>query len=167
MVGMFSRKFQKVSHFGQVKNFNSVFKFYNIFKILGSDQSSSSLGHLLFSFNFYSKESGILLSYRMLTIWLFCSCIYKLPVGIIIFAITFQIRAKVMGALVTLGWFFSFVQLLAFETVTSTFGPHVSFLCFAVINVFGVCLVLVFLPETKGKSVEQIEIELEKKWMKK
>lgn len=67
-----------------------------------------------------------------------------------------------MGVLVTLGWFFSFVQLLAFGPITNNFGAHVSFICFAGINLFGVCWVLVCLPETKGKSVEQIEVELDK-----
>lgn len=72
-----------------------------------------------------------------------------------------------MGVLVTLGWFFAFIQLLTFEPITNNFGPHVSFLCFAVINFLGFCLVLLCLPETRGKSVEEIERELAKKWVKK
>lgn len=68
-----------------------------------------------------------------------------------------------MGVLVTLGWFFSFVQLLTFESITSKFGPHVSFLCFAGFNFVGGCLVLICLPETKGRTVEEIEMQLDKK----
>ncbi|KAJ8724716.1 hypothetical protein PYW07_015674 [Mythimna separata] len=72
----------------------------------------------------------------------------------------FQIRAKLMGYLVMLAWFMCFVQLIAFSALTSNFGAHVGFFMFVVVNVFGAAVVLLVLPETKGKSVEEIEREL-------
>ncbi|CAH0629168.1 unnamed protein product [Chrysodeixis includens] len=72
----------------------------------------------------------------------------------------FQIRAKLMGYLVMLAWLMSFFQLLAFSAVTSSFGAHVSFYIFTVINMFGAIVAVILLPETKGKSVEDIEKKL-------
>lgn len=61
-----------------------------------------------------------------------------------------------MGVLASVAWFTTFVQCLAFGPVTNTYGAHVSFFCFAVINIFGIIMTLL-LPETKGKNIEQIE----------
>ena len=59
-----------------------------------------------------------------------------------------------------LAWFTSFIQLVAFSALTSNFGAHVGFYMFVIINVFGAAVVLLLLPETKGKPVEEIEREL-------
>lgn len=72
----------------------------------------------------------------------------------------FQVRAKLIGYLVMLAWFLSFVQLIAFSALTSNFGAHVGFFMFVIINVLGAIVALLILPETKGKSVEEIEKEL-------
>lgn len=61
-----------------------------------------------------------------------------------------------MGILAGIAWFMTFFQCLAFGPITNNFGAHVSFLCFAIINLFGV-FVTFLLPETKGKNIEQIE----------
>ncbi|KAJ8730922.1 hypothetical protein PYW08_002335 [Mythimna loreyi] len=72
----------------------------------------------------------------------------------------FQIRAKVMGCLVTQAWFMSFVQLAAFTAVANFLGTHTVVYCYAGINLCGALVSLVFLPETKGKTAEQIEMDL-------
>lgn len=59
-----------------------------------------------------------------------------------------------------LAWFMSFIQLLAFSAITSGFGVHVSFYIFTAINLLGVVITVILLPETKGKSVEDIERKL-------
>lgn len=68
-----------------------------------------------------------------------------------------------MGVLVFTGWLCSFVQLFGYSTITDLFGAHVAFLCFAGFNLLGMFVSLVLLPETSGKSVDQIENELEKR----
>ncbi|XP_026745106.1 facilitated trehalose transporter Tret1-like [Trichoplusia ni] len=72
----------------------------------------------------------------------------------------FQIRGKLMGYLVMLAWFMAFIQLLAFSAITSSYGAHMSFYMFTVINFLGVVITLVLLPETNGKSVEELERKL-------
>lgn len=68
-----------------------------------------------------------------------------------------------MGCLVMLGWGGAFMQILIFGPMSTAFGPQVTFIFFGIINLFGTFVVLVLLPETKGKSVGEIELELEKK----
>ncbi|XP_026738524.1 facilitated trehalose transporter Tret1-like [Trichoplusia ni] len=72
----------------------------------------------------------------------------------------FQIRAKLMGYLVMLAWLMSFFQLLSFSAVTSNFGVNVSFYIFTAINLIGAVFAIIMLPETNGKSVEDIERKL-------
>ncbi|XP_075972508.1 facilitated trehalose transporter Tret1-like [Anticarsia gemmatalis] len=74
----------------------------------------------------------------------------------------FQIRAKLMACLVILAWFTTFIQLVSFTAVTNAFGAYVAFYIFAALNLIGVVLVVILLPETGGKSVDQIEAELMK-----
>lgn len=72
-----------------------------------------------------------------------------------------------MGVLVTTGWLSSFVQLLSYNPIASAYGAHMSFFCFAVINLSGALIILILLPETKGKTVEEIELDLERRVDKK
>lgn len=65
-----------------------------------------------------------------------------------------------MGYLVMLAWLMSFFQLLAFSAVTSNFGVNVSFYIFTAINLIGAVFAIILLPETNGKSVEDIERKL-------
>lgn len=62
-----------------------------------------------------------------------------------------------MGILAGLAWFMTFLQLIAFGPVTNTFGAHVSFFVFAVVNLLVIVATVTLLPETKGKNIEQIE----------
>lgn len=76
------------------------------------------------------------------------------------FYVVFQIRAKLIGYLVMLAWFLSFVQLVAFSALTTNFGAAVGFFMFVISNVIGAIVAVFVLPETKGKTVEEIEREL-------
>ncbi|XP_075974949.1 facilitated trehalose transporter Tret1-like isoform X2 [Anticarsia gemmatalis] len=75
----------------------------------------------------------------------------------------FQIRAKVIGAFVTHAWFLSFLQIVTFTAITNLIGAHNVFYCYAVTNILGAFVTLIFLPETKGKTVEEIEMDLNKR----
>lgn len=77
----------------------------------------------------------------------------------------FQIRAKLLGAIISYAWFISFIQLLTFSSISKALGIHIMFFIFAGVNLFGGLVTLFFVPETRGKSVDQIEQELRGKHM--
>ncbi|KAI8432935.1 hypothetical protein MSG28_013837, partial [Choristoneura fumiferana] len=68
-----------------------------------------------------------------------------------------NIRAKLMCIAMAQSWVMTFIQLAAFAPITSAFGMHTMFFFFAGVNLFGLFVVVVLMPETRGKSVEQIE----------
>ncbi|XP_028041317.1 facilitated trehalose transporter Tret1-like [Bombyx mandarina] len=72
----------------------------------------------------------------------------------------FQVRAKVLACVVTHAWFMSFTQLAAFGPLSAALGLHSTFFAFAAVNLCGALVSLTLLPETKGKTLEQIEISL-------
>ncbi|KAL4717597.1 hypothetical protein ACJJTC_000746 [Scirpophaga incertulas] len=75
---------------------------------------------------------------------------------------TFQVRAKLVGCIVSYAWFVSSLQVFAFIPISNCLGLHNMFFIFAGINVFGAIATLTLLPETKGKSIEEIEELLRK-----
>ncbi|KAI8432934.1 hypothetical protein MSG28_013837 [Choristoneura fumiferana] len=71
-----------------------------------------------------------------------------------------NIRAKLMCIAMAQSWVMTFIQLAAFAPITSAFGMHTMFFFFAGVNLFGLFVVVVLMPETRGKSVEQIETRI-------
>ncbi|XP_045497239.1 facilitated trehalose transporter Tret1-like isoform X1 [Colias croceus] len=69
----------------------------------------------------------------------------------------FQIRAKVMGLVFSYAWVAFFIPLVAYAPVTNAFGQHITFLIFGIMNVIGAFFTLAFIPETKGRSNEEIK----------
>lgn len=67
-----------------------------------------------------------------------------------------------MGFIVTYAWLMSFVQLSLFAWARAVLGAHAAFYGFAAVNLLGV-MVAWYLPETRGKTVDEIEVELRKK----
>ncbi|CAH0748757.1 unnamed protein product [Diatraea saccharalis] len=90
------------------------------------------------------------------TVWAYAAGILPMTYVVMAEVFNFQVRAKLLGCIVTLGWFISFVQLSLYGTV-STLGLHTIFYFFATTNLFGALTSMLFLPETKGRSVEEIE----------
>ncbi|XP_013166623.1 PREDICTED: facilitated trehalose transporter Tret1-like [Papilio xuthus] len=80
-----------------------------------------------------------------------------LPFIIMSEILNFQIRAKVMGLVVTYSWFMNFMQLIIYGQISMYLGYHSTFFFFAGLNLFGFFVSLFLLPETKGKSDEDIE----------
>ncbi|KAI8432928.1 hypothetical protein MSG28_013831 [Choristoneura fumiferana] len=58
------------------------------------------------------------------------------------------------------GWGLSFALLAAFAPITAAFGMYANFYFFAAVQLLGFAAVLVLMPETRGKSIEQLETEL-------
>ncbi|KAI5638922.1 sugar transporter domain-containing protein [Phthorimaea operculella] len=69
----------------------------------------------------------------------------------------FQIKAKVLSMIVSYTWFINFVQLLGYSPIAASLGVHTAFYGFGALNFFAFLIAVLILPETKGKSPEQIE----------
>lgn len=67
-----------------------------------------------------------------------------------------------MACLCITSWGLSFVQLVSFTAIATTFGVHIAFFIFGAVNIIGTIIVIILLPETAHKTVEEIEQELRK-----
>lgn len=54
-------------------------------------------------------------------------------------------------------WFFNFVLAVTYPSLEKAFSPTGAFCWYAAWNVVGFVLVLLFLPETKGKTLEELD----------
>jgi len=68
-----------------------------------------------------------------------------------------RIRGMGVGVAVWFYWLFAVIVLLSFGSYQDSVKPWGAFLTYAIINLVAVLFVSVFLPETKGKSLEEIE----------
>jgi sugar porter (SP) family MFS transporter len=71
-----------------------------------------------------------------------------------------RVRGKAMSISVFFLWTACFVLTYTFPLLNERFGPAKTFWVYAAICVAGFIMVLLALPETKGKSLEQIEKDL-------
>lgn len=71
-------------------------------------------------------------------------------------------RGMGMGISVLFCWIVNFLIALLFPILLSYLGSSVTFMIFGICNICFILLITKFLPETKGKSLEEIEIELKK-----
>ena len=71
-----------------------------------------------------------------------------------------RIRGAAMSLAVTALWIACFILTYTFPILNSTLGSSGTFWLYAVICVAGFLFILLKLPETKGKTLEQIEREL-------
>lgn len=62
----------------------------------------------------------------------------------------------------TVLWIFAFIALKILSTLIANFGMHGTCLIFASVCFFGSIFIMRVLPETKGKSFEEIQKMLEK-----
>ncbi|XP_011554293.3 facilitated trehalose transporter Tret1 [Plutella xylostella] len=93
----------------------------------------------------------------IVSVFSYSSGVAPLPYVVMAESLNFQIRSRVMGYMLCYGWLMSFVQLKTFAPVSMMLGMHSTFFLFAVINIVGAIVSVLFLPETKGKTTEQIE----------
>jgi sugar porter (SP) family MFS transporter len=71
-----------------------------------------------------------------------------------------RIRAGAMGVCTTLNWLFNLAVALAFPSLLSIFGAAPNFLFFACTTFLALLFAWRLLPETKGRSLEEIEHDL-------
>jgi sugar porter (SP) family MFS transporter len=91
-----------------------------------------------------------------------CYSMSLAPVTWVIIAEIFpnRIRGAAMSAAVTCLWAASFVLTFTFPLLNAKLGPAGTFWLYAAICVVGFSVIFRWLPETRGKSLEQIEREL-------
>ncbi|NDR54264.1 sugar porter family MFS transporter [Actinomyces sp. 565] len=71
-----------------------------------------------------------------------------------------KMRAFGMGLSVFVLWMTNSFLSLAFASVISAIGLSMSFLVFAVLNVIAFVFFFMFVPETKGRTLEQLEADV-------
>ncbi|XP_063542404.1 facilitated trehalose transporter Tret1-like [Cydia strobilella] len=137
--------------------------------ILGSSFAVSACAQgclatvLLLQYQGYSAPGWLSLLVIVATMFVYSYGVLPVPYIIMAEMFNIQIRAKLLSMLVAQAWLMTFIQLAVFGPLTSTFGMHTTFFIFAAINLFGALLMLVFMPETRGRSVEEIEMILRDK----
>lgn len=72
--------------------------------------------------------------------------------------IPLRLRGVGMGICVLFHWITNFVIGLTFPVLLSTIGLHFTFLMFVVIGIGSILFVKFFVPETKDRSLEEIEM---------
>ncbi|CAH2252058.1 jg13865 [Pararge aegeria aegeria] len=92
----------------------------------------------------------------MLCVFMFSGGVMPLSYIILTEMFSFQIRAKLMGLVVTYAWFLTFLLYNIHALLTNSLGKYSAFLFYGLINLAGAIFAFVFLPETKGKTVEEI-----------
>ncbi|KAI8432825.1 hypothetical protein MSG28_013760 [Choristoneura fumiferana] len=81
------------------------------------------------------------------------------PVPMVIMAevFSFQMRARMAGASMALSFFCSSMTVLFYTPVANSLGPYVVFYVFAAVTLWGVLYTILWVPETKGKSLAEIQ----------
>ena len=74
-----------------------------------------------------------------------------------------RIRGTAMGVAIFLHWIANFIVSQTFPSLLAAVGPGITFLGYAVIGVLAFFFVSAFVTETKGRSLEQIEADLQQK----
>lgn len=77
----------------------------------------------------------------------------------------FQIRGLASSLLITWNWFSSFLLLRYFASLTTYFGMHGTYYLCATVSLLGSLYTCLIIPETKGKSQEQIVDALDGPWL--
>lgn len=75
-----------------------------------------------------------------------------------------RIRGLCMGASVFGLWCTNFTIALVFPTLLNSLGLAGAFLCFALLGILGAIFVIKVIPETKGRSLEQVEQYFKEKY---
>jgi SP family sugar:H+ symporter-like MFS transporter len=74
-----------------------------------------------------------------------------------------RIRGTAMGVAIFLHWIANFVVSQTFPSLLASLGPGPVFLGYAVIGVLAFVFVSAFVTETKGRSLEEIEADLQQR----
>lgn len=83
-----------------------------------------------------------------------------LPWGIMGEMFAPEVKSKASGITVCVCWGLAFLLTKYFSNVEAIFGTHTAFWFFGVCCIASVVFTILILPETKGKTLQQIQNEL-------
>jgi sugar porter (SP) family MFS transporter len=114
---------------------------------------------VLLALSFYLKLDGIItLICIMLFLVFFASCIGPVFWTLVSEIFPNRIRGKALAFASFTQWIFNFLVVLLFPHFLVMLGGAVTFLFLAVMSFLQWLFTLVYVPETKGKSLEEIEM---------
>lgn len=68
-----------------------------------------------------------------------------------------RVRGVTAGLTVCFAYFLSFIAIKIYPTMLTVMGNELIFLCYGFVSLLGTVFVFYILPETKGKSLQEIE----------
>lgn len=106
----------------------------------------------------YNKSMN-LVPYVLIMLYFFTSCIGFLPFPFALSAELFptKIKGLMSGLCSGIGYFFNFIAVKMYPMMEEQMGSRGIFLFYGVISLFGTIFLACFLPETKGKSLKEIQ----------
>lgn len=109
--------------------------------------------------NFVDPQTSSVLILLFLSIYVaFYSCTWAPLTWVLVGEIfPLAIRGKASGVASSFNWIGSFLVGLLFPIMTASLSQEVVFAIFGIICLIGVCFVTFLVPETKGKTLEEIE----------
>lgn len=68
-----------------------------------------------------------------------------------------QVRARLAGVCMAFSFFCSAMTVLFYAPIANQFGEHVVFYIFATVTLLGTIYTVLWVPETKGKTLQEIQ----------
>jgi sugar porter (SP) family MFS transporter len=126
--------------------------------LVGSAGMSLALLSLACAFFLQNSNTGTI---ALVSLMLYVTC-FALSLGPVTWVLLseifpLKIRSKAMSAAVVANWASNYLVSLVFLDLVAKLTPGGTFLLFAVISVLSFIFVQRWIPETKGKSLEEIE----------
>jgi MFS family permease len=113
---------------------------------------------VLLAVSFYLKAEGIFtLISILLFIAFFASCIGPVFWTLVSEIFPNRIRGKAVAFATFTNWIFNFLVVLLFPHFLASVGGPVTFLFLALMSFLQLLFINRYVPETKGKSLEEIE----------
>ena len=129
--------------------------------LIGSFGMSISLLCLAITF-FLHLEGMLTMIFVLAFVAFFASCIGPVFWTLVSEIFPNRIRGKAVAFASLVQWSVNFLIVLLFPSFLQIFRGGFSFLFFAVMNMMQFFIVMYYLPETRGKSLEEIEIQFNK-----
>ncbi|XP_013194441.2 solute carrier family 2, facilitated glucose transporter member 6 [Amyelois transitella] len=133
----------------------------------------SGLSMCLLASWFLTRELGVALPawvpVASLCLTIFCDSSGIQPVSVVIISemFSYKYRGTVMATSMTIASLAAFLQMLFFKPLANAIGIHLSFYFFGAVCLVAAVYVFLVFPETKLRSVEQIQYDLKTKKEKK
>lgn len=114
------------------------------------------------AFKFQLFSGGLVLLFTLLYIAFFAMAMGPIVWVVIAEIFPTRVRGRAMGIATVALWFADFVVSLTFPVIADKLHESFAFWLYAAMCAIDVVFIAVFLPETKGKSLEEIE----RRWLK-